>query len=156
MPGQKQKGKKNVRGERNKHYFIEPNLLNNDIVATIEATHGGYPPRFTCKTVDGEEFIAPVQGSIAKGPKREFVKKGMVVLCVPMECDTMTNSSNSIESKKMIIHHIYKAEEVKELERRGYMNKKGIKKDSQQDQVVIGNNTNDNVDEISELDISLI
>jgi len=155
MPGQKQKGKNNKRKFKSniKFELTEPDIEAGEIVAVITATHGGYPPRFTCETVDGESFIAPIQGSIAKGPKRQFVKKGMYVLCVPMECDTMTMSSGSLETKKMIVHHVYSDNDVKQLERKGFLKKLDVSKD--EDDIIFGKSGED-VDEMTDLDIANI
>lgn len=154
MPGQKQKGKKNVRVERNKHFFVEPDFSLGHLIAVIKNTHGGYPPRFTCQSINGEEFVAPIQGSIAKGPKRQLVRKEDTVLCIPMECDTMTMNTNSLESKKFIIHHVYDKDDIRILEKKGYLSKKTISKE--EDMVIIGDGVKEEKAEISELDISLI
>jgi len=156
MPGQKRKGMNNRRKLKSsiKFALVEPNLVTGEIIAVITATQGGSPPRFTCESIEGESFIAPIQGSIASGPKRQFVKKGMYVLCVPMECDTMTMSSNSLDMKKMIIHHVYSVNDVKQLEKKGFLKKADISKD--EDDIVFGKSGEEVEDDMINFDIANI
>ena len=93
MPGQKQKGKKNIKRSKTKYELVLPK--NGEEIACVFAAHGGRPPRFTCKTLVGEEINAPLQGSIARGPKRTLVKKGFYVLLVPFEETKVTGTNTS-------------------------------------------------------------
>ena len=74
----KKKGKKNIRRFKVRIELIEPG--KDDEIAVIENTHGGRPPRFSCRTINDDLINAPIQGSIAKGPRRVLVKKGDFVL----------------------------------------------------------------------------
>jgi len=117
MPGQRQKGKRNVRRTRIRYELVEPS--GGQLLAHIEATHGGYPPRFGCRTINDDLIIAPIQGSIAKGPKRVLVKKGDLVLLDPTEFSTGKDCSTSY-----YIHHVYTASDKRELEKKGLLDKK--------------------------------
>ncbi|ADO67489.1 hypothetical protein crov455 [Cafeteria roenbergensis virus] len=117
MPGQKQKGKKNVRRTKTRFELIEPS--KGQLIAEVEDTHGGYPPRFSCKTVDGDIIIAPIQGSIMKGPKRVLVKKDNLVLLVPIDFTTGKEGTTSY-----YIHHVYTSEDRHQLEKKGFLEKK--------------------------------
>lgn len=153
MPGQKRKGRNNKRKIKVKFELVQPNIDEGEIIAVVTATQGGYPPRFTCETIDGESFVAPIQGSIAKGPKRQFVKKGMYVLCVPMKCDSLTMNSNSLESKRMIIHHVYSDKDVRELDKKGFLKKVSDFKD---DEIVFGANETEDDNKVVDFDIANI
>lgn len=117
MPGQRQKGKKNIRRTRVRYELIEPS--EGQQIAEIEATHGGYPARFGCRSIDGDLIVAPIQGSIAKGPRRVLVRKGDLVLLDPLE---VTSGKEGMVS--YYIHHVYTSEDKRQLEKKGYLEKK--------------------------------
>lgn len=117
MPGQRQKGKKNIRKSRVRYELVEP--LEDQLIAEVEATHGGYPPRFSCKTMSGDIIIAPIQGSIAKGPRRVLVRKGDLVLLDPLKDYTTKDGKMSY-----YIHHVYTAGDKRELEKSGHLKAK--------------------------------
>lgn len=139
MPGQKQKGKNNVKKSKVRYEFIEP--TKNQLIAIIEDTHGGYPPRFGCKTIEGDKIIAPIQGSISKGPKRVLVKKGDYVLLEPIE----------FEKGKYFIHHVYQKDDNRLLQKKGYLDNK-VKDESN---VIFGEAVEESI-EVGELNIDEI
>ena len=115
MPGQRQKGKKNKR--RTRIVFATPEPEGDQILAQVETTHGGYPARFGCKPIDGSDvIIAPIQGSISKGPRRVLIRKEDYVLLDKLECATGKDS--------YYIHHVYTKDDLKHLESRGHLIKK--------------------------------
>ena len=113
MPGQRQKGKGNVRRSRVRTELVEPS--EGQLIAVVEATHGGYPPRFGCRTINDDLIIAPIQGSIAKGPRRVLVRKGDYVLLDMLECVSGGES--------YYIHHVYTKDDVRELSKKGMLEK---------------------------------
>ena len=130
MPGHKQKGKKNIRRTKVRFELLEP--TGDQIIAVIEGTHGGYPPRFSCRTMTNELIVAPIQGSISKGPKRVLVKKDDLVLLEPLEC-------NSGGETKYYIHHVYTKDDKRDLEKKGHLTiKTKTAEESMQTEVVFG------------------
>ena len=125
MPGQRQKGKKNIRRFKVRIELIEPG--KDDEIAVIENTHGGRPPRFSCRTINDDLINAPIQGSIAKGPRRVLVKKGDFVLLSKLECSS---------SDSYYIHHVYTKNDVKELEKKGLLKK--VKKVDEDEKTFLG------------------
>ena len=117
MPGQRNKGKKNIRKNKVKIELIEPS--NTQLIAVIEKSQGGRPPRFTCKTLDGETIIAPIQGSIARGPKRVLVKPHDYVLLDKLGDLTFGKEG----SCSYYINHVYTKNDKRELEKKGYFDK---------------------------------
>lgn len=131
MPGQRQKGKGNVRRTRTRFELAEP--TGGQLIAEVEATHGGYPPRFGCRTVDDDLIIAPIQGSIAKGPKRVLVKKGDLVLLDPIDITTGKEGT-----KSYYIHHVYTKDDRRQLEKKGILEKKAKAAEETTSRVVFG------------------
>ena len=131
MPGHRQKGKGNVRRTRTRYELAEP--TEGQLIAEIEATHGGYPARFGCRTVDDDLIIAPIQGSIAKGPKRVLVKKGDLVLLDPIDFTTGKEGARSY-----YIHHVYTKDDTRQLEKKGILEKKTKAAEETATRVVFG------------------
>ena len=130
MPGQRNKGNKNRAKTSNIRFeLVEP--VEDQHLAVVDTCHGGYPPRFGCKVFSTDEIIiAPIQGSIAKGPKRVLVKIGSVVLL-----DILQNITGKNGSKLYYINHVYSADDIKQLEKKGYL----------QNQINIDNETGVNI-----------
>lgn len=146
MPGKKQKGKKNVRKSR---FQVGLELPSGDRkIATVEATHGGYPANFGCRTLDDELIIAPIRGSMSKGPKRVIIRKEDYVLLDLMDCASRDS---------WYICHVYTKDDVKQLEKMGLLEvaeKAAV--ETKETQVVFGNSKGvdeEKVDEKDELDI---
>lgn len=127
MPGQKQKGKKNLRRTKFSTELIEP--IEGQLIAVVETTHGGYPPRFGCRTTNDDLIIAPIQGSIAKGPRRVLVRKGDYVLLELLECVSGTEA--------YYIHHVYTKDDVANLNKKNYLDKNITKGDETKSQKVV-------------------
>lgn len=141
MPGQRQKGKRNVRKTKYVNELIEPS--KSQLICKIETCHGGYPARFSCKTLNDDIIIAPIQGSISKGPRRVMIKKGDYVLLDLIE---FISSGESY-----YIHHVYTKNDVKELEKKGLLNKT-VNKDSSKTDTSLIFGEQDKVSDVGESD----
>lgn len=125
MPGQKNKGRKNVRKNRVIQYEL-PEPTDENPIAIVKKSQGGRPPRFVVNTINGDEYVAPIQGSIARGPKRVLVKPGNYVLLIPFE-DSVCGTNVSKESKtKYYINHVYTSDDVRTLDKKGFLKKKTV------------------------------
>jgi hypothetical protein len=125
MPGQRQKGKKNARKNRAIQYEL-PEPTDKNLIAVVKKSQGGRPPRFVVNTIYGDEYVAPIQGSIARGPKRVLVKPGNYVLLIPFE-DSVCGTNVSNESKtKYYINHVYTSDDVRTLDKKGFLKKKTL------------------------------
>lgn len=136
MPGQKQKGKHNVRRTRTRFELVEPSA--GQLIAEVETTHGGYPARFGCKTIDGDLIVAPIQGSIAKGPRRVLVKKGDFVLLDPLNCTTGKEGTHSY-----YIHHVYTNDDKRSLDKKGLLEQKTKRAEETTDTKILFGDKND-------------
>lgn len=150
MPGQRQKGKKNVkRTSKNKFELVLPE--EGSFIASVIATHGGRPPRFTCKTINGDEINAPLQGSIARGPKRTLVKKGFFVLLVPHEDTKITGTNTSkLAETTYYINHVYTDDDIRELQKKGFFTKPEKAEDADEDTIVFVKSTTEDVSNTGE------
>ena len=125
MPGQRNKGKKNVRKNRVIQYEL-PEPTDKNLIAVVKKSQGGRPPRFVVITINGDEYVAPIQGSIARGPKRVLVKPGDYVLLIPFE-DSVCGTNVSKESgTKYYINHVYTSDDVRTLDKKGFLKKKTL------------------------------
>ena len=128
MPGKKQSGKKNVRKSRTQTGLELPK--DNQQIAIVEATHGGYPAHFGCRTINDDLIIAPIRGSMSRGPKRVIVKKEDYVLLDLMDCTSRDS---------WYINHVYTKDDIKQLNKLGLLDaKEKSAADTKETQVVFG------------------
>ena len=146
MPGQRQKGKKNVRKNRVIQYEL-PEPTDENLIAVVKKSQGGRPPRFVVNTINGDEYVAPIQGSIARGPKRVLVKPGNYVLLIPFE-DSLCGTNVSKESKtKYYINHVYTSDDVRTLDKKGFLKKKTVEGTEETEAEIVFETVNGGADE---------
>jgi len=143
MVGQRQKGKNNKKKSKVRYEMVEPS--EEQKIAIVEDSLGGYPPRFSVNTIDEVKYIVPIQGSIAKGPRRVIVKRGDYVLLDKLE---------GVSGDKYYINHVYTKDDVRELTKKGYLEKKVKKADEVSgDRIFIGSKVDEKKDLYDELEI---